>query len=94
MMKFGIPPKCPPRRGFRSWREGLANILGGAVWAGSAVLIYEEVVDGRLVSDPSRGLVLVYWVLIWSPLLVASFIWQRWGRAAFPLEESANDPSK
>lgn len=68
--------------------------MGGAVWAGLAVLIYEEVVDGRLVSDPSRGLVLVYWVLIWSPLFVASFIWQRWGRAAFPLEESANDPSK
>ena len=49
--------------------------MGGAVWAGLAVLIYEEVVDGRLVSDPSRGLVLVYWVLIWTPLFVASFIW-------------------
>lgn len=70
-------------------------MAGGSVWAGLAAVMYEiVVVDGGMVSDPSRGVALAYWVLVWVPLFAAALIWQRWGRAAFPLRQRTREPSE
>lgn len=92
MMTLGIPPKCPPKRGFRSWRERLTYFTAVALWFGLTTFGYTEAIAAGMIEEPSRILAVVHIIIVWSPLLVASFIWQRWGRAAFPLEESASDP--
>ncbi|MXW95961.1 MAG: hypothetical protein F4110_05990 [Acidimicrobiaceae bacterium] len=88
---FKIPPKCPPKRGFRSWREGLVNIAAGAVWVGLTTVGHDQAIASGIIDEPSKGLAAVHLAIIWSPLLVAVFIWQRWGRAAFPLKKSADE---
>ena len=89
---FKIPPKCPPRRRFRSWRERLTYCVAVAVWFGLTTVGHEATTASGLIDTPSRGLAVVYIVIAWSPILVASFVWQRWGRAAFPLPESTSAP--
>ena len=70
-------------------------MAGGSVWAGLAAVMYEiVVVDGGMVSDPSRGVVLAYWALVSIPLFATALIWQRWGRAAFPLRQRPQEPSE
>lgn len=94
MSMFKISPKCPPKRGFRSWRERLTYVVFVAVWFGLTTVGYDQAIASGLVDGPSRGLAAVFVVMAWIPLFVASFIWQRWGRAAFPLHESASEPSE
>lgn len=85
---FKVPPKCPPKRGFRSWRERLTYCVAVAVWFGLTTVGYEAATTAGLIDTPSLGSAVAYIVIAWSPLLVASFVWQRWGRAAFPLPGS------
>ena len=92
MMTLGIPPKCPPKRGFRSWRERLTYFTAVAFWFGLTTFGYTEAIAVGIIEEPPRVLAVIHIIVAWSPLLLASSIWKRWGRAAFPLEESATDP--
>ena len=88
---FKIPPKCPPKRGFRSWREAFVKYAGGAAWVGLTYYLYHAAVAGVLIDEPSRNLASLHLLIAWSPLLVAEFIWERWGRAAFPLKKPLSE---